>query len=438
VREVEHWDTPSSSLAGTGLAYSNGKLNVVPGVPQAPAVAATNAIEGALEIGQSNTGTAGSNGMLATFTGANDPTAQMFAEGSYLTNAAVSPLAIGGTVSLQNPPATYANPMVLRGIAVQQVYRDNALPVTIRVFGTVTYGGQPITSFLPGTQSYINSVNQAKAFNGVRPDLTPSRKITAFEFIQGESGPYDSTYAPALATVVNTLRNDIQTATGQASPPVAALWQTNANGVGTFYYSQPAEADRLLALSTPGVVLLGPSYFGPIDPVDNVHSTEIARMLMSDVYALAYKRIVNDGLPWNPLQQTSVTRSGAVLTVNYQLPPGGGNIALDTNYVPTTAGSGFYYADSGGVTAVSSVALGGNGTSVIVTLASTPTGTAGSGALYYAMGPASLSDNVAGWSSARGAVYSPTTAQSVFYRLGYTTIPQYVRHYSVRFGVSGL
>lgn len=398
-----------------------------------PAVVPAGNLEGSLFYGQSNAGQGGTPGGwgAVNYTGANCPTAIMFAANSYVANTPVPASAMTGSASLQNVPyGTAVTPAIPAGCAVQQFYANNGLPSVPRWWGTTSYGGAALSSFLAGTSTFNNLIAQATAFASVRPDLQAANVIKDVVWIQGESGPYDSTYQGLLSTLIGSIQTGVQSATGQTAAPQLFIWQTNrAANDGTFAAVNAIIPMADLAVVGPGVSVLGPSYFSPLNTIDDIHDTPIGRMMMADIYALAYKRVVHDGLAWNPLQPISIARSGAVITVEYQLPPGGGNLAIDTTWVAATANYGFLYEDSNGIGTISSVTLGADGTSVVITLAATPTGTGRM--LYYAMGPASAADNVTGWSADRGQIISPTTTQSVFYAQGYT-VPQYINHYAVK------
>jgi hypothetical protein len=145
-------------------------------------------------------------------------------------------------------------------------------------------------------------------------------------------------------------------------------WQEFPIGAGTATTAVPlAQYDA--ARDFPGyVVLVGPKYQYTYQG-DGIHLTAAESRRMG---AMAGK-VVAYGPTWEPLWPSTtspITRHGAVITIpmHVPVPP----MVLDTTNVTDPGSYGFTYTDDGTPPAISSVAL--DGSNVVVTLASTPTG----------------------------------------------------------------
>jgi hypothetical protein len=119
------------------------------------------------------------------------------------------------------------------------------------------------------------------------------------------------------------------------------------------------------------VVVVGPTYALPYTSTC-LHFTNHGERQLGEYFAKAYARVVLDGLPWEPLRPTSVTRNGNVVTVKFHVPSP--PIVFDTTTVDDPGNYGFeWYDASGAPPAITKVEIAGADT-VHVTLASAPTG----------------------------------------------------------------
>ena len=93
---------------------------------------------------------------------------------------------------------------------------------------------------------------------------------------------------------------------------------------------------------------------------------------MGEDYAKAYRRVILEGQPWEPVRPKSVTREGATITISFYVPSP--PLAFDKELVTDPGHLGFEYVDDGGAASpvVSSVALVRDDT-VAVTLSAEPT-----------------------------------------------------------------
>lgn len=108
---------------------------------------------------------------------------------------------------------------------------------------------------------------------------------------------------------------------------------------------------------------------------DGIHLTNASARWLGAMQGRCVDRVVRQGSAWRPLVPGRITRSGAVVTLEYHVPAG--VLVLDTANVsmPVAGNYGFeWYEESGSGTTISSVALTGANT-VAITLSGTPTGT---------------------------------------------------------------
>ncbi len=331
------------------------------------------------------------------------------------------------------------------GFAQEQLARDRKVRTPGAIMHAVSYGGQPLSSFVSGQTAYTNLITtlgrlvSAAAAYGKTGVTVPMLNI-----IQGESGP-SSGWSTLFATLVGTLVPDIKAATGQAANPIIAVTITNNNG--GYNTAMPQRLEQAGIDSIIGVICAGPMYQCPQwwegttvsgfpTRKEAIHLTELGRAVHGDMLGHIYDKVVRQGATWNPLRKHPTEapyRSGAVITIPLQLPPGStaAQLALDSTWVAAVDGQGFVYTDSTVSATVSSVAFGtsvGGNPAVVVTLSGTPTGT--SKAISYAYDgnlPFASSGNTV-WAAARGTVCIGTGVTSPSSRLGLAT-PTEIRHY---------
>jgi hypothetical protein len=124
------------------------------------------------------------------------------------------------------------------------------------------------------------------------------------------------------------------------------------------------------------VVCSGPKY--QYDYVDGLHTTTASYERIGEKYAEVFDAIVNQNIAWKPLQPSHVVRSGAVITIDFDVPnpplAWEANIPEpfdDTAHPAWKAGHGFQVTDGGGAdVAIASAAI--QGSSVVLTLAQAP------------------------------------------------------------------
>ena len=308
---------------------------------------------------------------------------------------------------------------------------------------TSWYGGQPIAAFQQGTTSYSNLIGLAAAARREIARFGRASEIRCLTFIQGESiGAYGgntpaevrSGYATDLTTLIGNVLPALQAATGQGFLPKMLIWQTNVEDLSAT--STGVElAQRDVAVARADAVLAGAMYPYPllVETGDghNIHLTNIGRMRMAEVSAVAQQSIRDTG-DFQPLAIASVTRAGAVLTIAYVPPTGLAalSLSLDSDVVPGLADGkkGFTVrkVSDGSALAISGAPAIAGPWTVQITLSANP----GSAVeVRYALDGDTTID---GWAGCRGQLMVQTTTPSIYAGRFGQPVPAFIRHYAIR------
>ena len=322
----------------------------------------------------------------------------------------------------QDPADQPQQPMTLTAFAREAQHRAaTGRPTAGALVFVSHYGGQPLTSFLPGTVPYANLMLAAEKAVEIAALYDREVECPHVTHIQGEHGPFTG-YGPMLADLAAATRADVQSRTGQATPPVFVVVQTSE-------YDNAATADTVFqeqwttCRDTAGMVCAGPMYQCPVEVDDPIHLSGIGRMVLSDMLGDVQRRI-EAGEGWTPLQPSGGTISGSQIDITFDVPFG--PIAFDDDWIAPVPDRGFVVTVDGAPVSISSVTITGPD-SLRIVLAALPTGVV---QVQYAV----LTDGPAlnGWTNGRGHLYSPSPTPAAFHALGFD-VPAFVRHPAVRF-----
>jgi hypothetical protein len=393
-------------------------------------------INGSFWYGQSNSETSGSSTALVTDAIFPHHCLQFTSlKGCDAASRVPQAVELTGLSPAQDSSSEASWPATLGSFAIERLLRDSGTYTAGRIVFTSAKGGNPISSFIKGTDPYntfINAVTAAK-----REALRYGRtfELNHIVWVQGESGPYNyATYSAALTTLIDDLQDDVEAITGQR--PLFVIVGTNANDLvgapGLPDGVRDAQVDVANTLYGSNVIYAGSMYHAPIGEDDGIHATALGRLVTADMVGRAIKK----GSTFRGLRVDTAVRTGATIVVNFLVPSDGGNIAFDPGpssggWVKPIEDHGFTYYDTGATAYITAVNITG-AAQVTITLNTTPNG--GSKALLYAMGPDPVTSND-GWSGGRGALMSLTTTPSVFYHLGYS-VPSTINYYCNPFSYS--
>ena len=324
--------------------------------------------------------------------------------------------------------------MTMFGSGIEMSYRAQGGVGPGVICHTDWWGGQPIDTFVKGTDAYTNLIAHVTRATAMATLYGRTSKCSSILFIQGENGPFDGTYQTKLDQLVTDLRTDIQAATSQASPPAIMVFQTNlsdTDGV-TSNADVPLNQLAVCAARPTQAVMVGPMYFSRLTD-QGIHCDAESRMMQGEIAGEVYRRIA-DGTGWLPLWSTAISRTTNVISITYNLPgddmefdPGTGQAG--DGWVKPVTNYGFFYADDSSGVTISSVALAkdaaGKVRKVTVTLSGDP-GSATGKTLTYAHHAYNTTADF--WSTTRGQLRSRLRA-SEYRRLGYL-VPEFVYAYA--------
>jgi hypothetical protein len=236
-------------------------------------------------------------------------------------------------------------------------------------------GGTPYSGLKKGTDFYQRGMDQVTGARSRALTNGQSYVVRCVTSIHGETDTleHNTHYESDIIQWQEDYETDVRALTGQAAAVPMLHSQNSANAGSTI------PLDMLNAhIHAPGkVVLVGPKYHIPY--VEGVHLTTDGYRHLGEDYAKVYKRIVIDGLPWEPLRPETITRDGATITITFLVPAP--PLVIDTTLVEVAPGFGFVYSDASGASpAVVNVAITAPDT-VVITLSSAPVG---AGKIRYA------------------------------------------------------
>ena len=269
-----------------------------------------------------------------------------------------------------------------------------------------------------GTIYYNNGLARMNAAKSILQSQGLPYVVSAFTVVHGESNKYDSaaTYKSYLEEWQSNLETDSKLITGQTGSIPMFLCQLSST---TNTYSNPRVAIGQLAAAEANptkIYLVTPKYI--FDYVETeqyiVHITGSASRRLGEYYGKVMKKVLIDGDTWKPLSPSTISISANVITVNFNVPVA--PLQFDTIKVMSTSNYGFEYFDSTNSATISSVALGSNGTSILITLSNIPTGS--NKKIAYAYTNTILPNNIGGGrylvGSAKGNLRDSDTTPALY------------------------
>lgn len=257
------------------------------------------------------------------------------------------------------------------------IQRENNLSHTdhsFSVLGAATgLGSTPIGSHASGTTLYNRQVDVVSRMYTLSSSANNTAACLGLFWIQGESDvtTAQATYKADLIAYRSAFTSSVQAITGQTEPVKLFSYQTSSH----LFYSQATPNSALAQLSAANedahIYLVTPIYH--LDYSDGVHLTGVASRHLGAYMALAYKRVIIDGLDWKPLQPKSHIRQGNVCVITFDVPDG--PLVLDTLSVTDPGNYGFALVNSAGsALTISSVSLAGPDRIKIVAASAIPSG----------------------------------------------------------------
>jgi len=406
----------------------------------------TGPVDVVIGIGQSKMGAPFDNG-LATNKALFPHTVLAFEGKAYhYASSVASDGAFGALRALtDDAPDDYGTfPLSVAAWAEDQFDADAGLKRPGRLVFTSWEGGKPLDNFVSGTNSFTN-VGKFCTFAKTRLHETYERGIncSAIVFDQGESGRNANPdaavafnragYVADFAAYAASQRSAVETATGQAGLPDMLFVQIAPSA----WYADPENGLNNIRLAqldvheteTAGLLLALPDYPHPMG--DGIHRTLPGTLMFGETVGYV-RHLRRRGLFTGPVRPTLLERSGANVDITFHIPPTGGALAWDADWIDGTgiaATKGFKVrlaSDNTPLTISSVTFVGSN--KVRITLSADP----GAGVIVsYAISTHTATGSGA-WALGRGLLMSQSSQQSTFNRLGFA-VPSNIRFYAVGF-----
>lgn len=265
------------------------------------------------------------------------------------------------------------------GNSISKAWNDRTGGAYVTAHTAVGVGGFALIYLNQGTPSFDAALSETAVYKALSITAGKTYGVGAVLLTHGESDTTLATsdYGAQVHDLWSDYNTDIKAITGQVSDIVLlASQQSSVKGGGHDSVSiQLWRAGR----DYPGeVVCTGPKY-GYSYAADGVHMPAGSYARLGEKSGEVFDLIVNQGAAWKPLGPNAASRVGNVITVDFDVP--NAPLAWDAHLpaphqASNTAwanGKGFEVTDAGGQVSITSAAIVGS--SVVLTLGSTPSGT---------------------------------------------------------------
>ncbi len=285
-----------------------------------------------------------------------------------------TPLVELGVETMSSGLANLITKMAREQVLVGQPAAKSSHDLLVSVHGI---GGTPYTGLKKGgtTAAYANGMAQLQAGFDLAKAANKSYVVRALTNVHGESDHRNGNiaYEADLVEWQADYEADVKAVTGQADP--VPMFHTQFSSWTRYMTttSDVAMAQLAAHVNNPGKIILVGAKYHLQHVADGVHLESESYQHMGEDYAKAYRRVILEGKPWEPVRPKTVTRSGAVITAKMHAPAP--PLVLDTTLVTNPGNFGFEYTDDEDPTTapkITSVALSGSDT-VVITLSKTPT-----------------------------------------------------------------
>ena len=222
-------------------------------------------------------------------------------------------------------------------------------------------GAMPTTENPNGGKAFEATTIEVKAVQRLATAAGKTYGIGAITLTHGESDSGNPAYESAMVQLWTDYNTDLRAITGQTqSIPMLVSQQNSVND-----NSPSTLAAWRVGVDHPGdIVCTGPKYQYPYY-MDGIHLITNGYEMLGEKYAQVYFERSVLGHDWQPLQPTTVERSGQVITVHFHVPvpplvwddtfqtPHGGVAAWQ-------AGNGFEVTAGGSPVTISAVEISGD------------------------------------------------------------------------------
>jgi hypothetical protein len=242
------------------------------------------------------------------------------------------------------------------------------------VVGLHAYSALPY-SFLKkgGTgRAFAQGIAQATVTKALVEAAGHRYQPIAVTVVHGESdyaGLSGARYEDFLREWQADYQSDVNALTGSTAILPMFINQMNTGSSGEI-----AVAQYRAHKNNPGkIFLVGPKYQYDYSS-DRLHLTNVQSKHVGEMLGKVIRRVVIDGVSWNPLMPRSVRRAGTIVTIDFNIPVG--TLKLDTTNLGLRPNHGFDFVQTGGSSSITiqSVALIDGDTRLQLTLSAEPDG----------------------------------------------------------------
>jgi hypothetical protein len=223
-----------------------------------------------------------------------------------------------------------------------------------------------------GQRSYSAALSETRVFKSLADASGKTYGVGGVILTHGECDASSPDYETGLYTLWQDYNTDLKAITGQTRDVVLLASQESAEEAG--YDSSAVQVWRA-GVDHPGqIICTGPKYaFG----LYGLHMPAPGYERVGEKYAEVFDLVVNGGVDWKPVGPNRIARSGATITIDFDVP--NPPLVWDTHLVPPhqqvhTAwanGRGFEVVD-GSMNEVPIASVSIQGASVVLTLAEAP------------------------------------------------------------------
>lgn len=235
-------------------------------------------------------------------------------------------------------------------------------------------GSYAYSQLKKGTLPWDNMLAQVTSGKAIAAGTIPtalSYVVRGVLIVHGETdcANGNASYDDNLAEWQADYDTDVKAITEQSEPVV--MFQTQLSSWTIFGGSVSVSLQQLAAsvASAGKIVMVGPKYI--FEYADGLHLTADSYRWLGEYYAKAYRRVILEGLPWEPVRPRSVVRSANVIDVHFHVPVR--PLVIDTTNVSNPGNYGFEFTSDGSPPAITDVRVTGPST-VRITLATMPAG----------------------------------------------------------------
>jgi hypothetical protein len=304
-------------------------------------------------------------------------------------------------VPLSGYPSAYpANifgetPHTFMAYQVSALYAATGAGDYVTVHSVVGESGQGIAAISKGAhdtgrvgRAYAATLFEVKAIKRLAAAAGKTYGVGAIIFTHGEADATNDTYEAAVHQLWADYNADLPAITGQTPPIPMLLTQQHSAPFEAGSAAESTLAAWRLGVDYPGgIVCAGPKYQYQYN-ADGRHLTTHEYDRLGEKYGQVYYEKVVRGRDWQPLQPKSAVKSGAVITVDFNVPVP--PLAWDETISPPhqtaltewAQGRGFEVKHAGARAAIQVVAI--DGSRVVIMLAAAGASAAGGWTVGYA------------------------------------------------------